>query len=61
MTNITVQVKRKLLAAHALNMEKGLGRQRIYGALTDGTYMVMLCFDAGENWEEWTTKKTSET
>ena len=48
-----MQVKKELVAMHAANMEAGVGRQRTYGALTDGCYLLLLCYDAGEGFQSW--------
>ena len=50
-----MQVKKELVAVHAVNMERGEGWQRTYGALTTGTHLLLLCYDAGEDYESWTS------
>ena len=51
-----LQVKKELVAVHAINMVNKQGSQRTYGVLTDGIYLVILCFDAGKNYKEWRSK-----
>ena len=55
-----IQLKKELVAEHALNMESGIGRQRTYGPLTDGMGMIIVCFDAGESFLSWTTKNLKD-
>ena len=48
-----MQVKKELVAIHHVNMTNKVARQRTYGALIDGKHMMLLCFDAGDDYTSW--------
>ena len=48
-----MQVKKELVAVHKINMEKKVAHQRTYGVLMDGRQMMLMCFDAGEEYTSW--------
>ena len=37
-------------------MEQKLGQRHTYAALTDSTFLIILCFDAGEGYNRWAAK-----
>lgn len=50
---IYVQVKKELVAVHKVNMANKVARQRTYGALMDGKLVMLMCFDAGDDYTSW--------
>ena len=55
-----MQVNRELVAVHAVNMAKGVGRRCTYGPLTDCNPLYTSCYDAGPDFKSWTTKNLAD-
>ena len=60
LTGVFVQGKKEMIAMHAMNVKRGQGSRRTYGALMDSAALVMLCYDAGKDWQSWTSDDLSK-
>lgn len=55
-----MQVNKELVAVHAVNMERGEGRQRTYGALTTAPTSCCYAMTAGEDSKSWMSERVAD-